>query len=86
MTNIDQFSLTTTPIEQFFNETELGTATGFVWTIGGRYYLITNWHVVTCREFPSRKYPQACRVIQLTPKSVRHVDATRLPARSKHGL
>ena len=49
MTSIDQFSLTTTPIEQFFNKTELGTATGFVWTIGGEYYLITNWHVVTSR-------------------------------------
>lgn len=56
MTNIDQFSLTTTPIEQFFNDTLLGTATGFVWTNSGKYYLITNWHVVTCRIFPTREY------------------------------
>ncbi len=55
MTNIDQFSMTTTPIEQFFEKTELGTATGFVWIVGDKYYLITNWHVVTCREFPSGK-------------------------------
>jgi hypothetical protein len=56
MTSIDQFSLTTTPIEQFFNETALGTATGFVWVRSGKYYLITNWHVVTCRMFPTGQY------------------------------
>jgi Trypsin-like peptidase domain len=53
MTRIDQFSLTTTPIEQHFNQTLLGTATGFVWNIADKYYLVTNWHVVTCRIFPS---------------------------------
>lgn len=56
MTTIDPFSLTTTPIEQFFNATLLGTATGFVWSIGEKYFLITNWHVVTCRIFPTRRY------------------------------
>lgn len=56
MISIDQFSLTTTPIEQYFNKTLLGTATGFVWKIDGRYFLITNWHVVTCRVFPTREY------------------------------
>jgi hypothetical protein len=56
MTRIDQFSLTTTPIEQFFNNQLLGTATGFFWTVGGKHYLITNWHVVTCRIFPTRQY------------------------------
>jgi Trypsin-like peptidase domain len=55
MTRIDQFSLTTTPVEQFFNGTPLGTATGFAWTVDGKYYLITNWHVVTCRVFPTGK-------------------------------
>ncbi len=56
MTRIDQFSLTTTPIEQFFNGKLLGSATGFVWKIDGRYFLVTNWHVVTCRIFPTRQY------------------------------
>jgi hypothetical protein len=56
MTAIDQFSLTTTPVEQFFNNTLLGGATGFVWSNSGKYYLITNWHVVTCRIFPTREY------------------------------
>jgi hypothetical protein len=32
---MDQFSLTTTPIEQFFNNMLLGTATGFVWSNSG---------------------------------------------------
>ena len=53
---MDQFSLTTTSIEQFFNNTPLGTATGFVWSSNGKYYLITNWHVVTLRVFPTREY------------------------------
>jgi Trypsin-like peptidase domain len=53
MTRIDQFSLTTAPIEQYFNETKLGVATGFVWQVGNQPYLITNWHVVTCRRFPT---------------------------------
>ncbi|MGV1014489.1 MAG: S1 family peptidase [Methyloceanibacter sp.] len=51
MTTIDQFSLTTAPIEQFFKSTSLGHATGFVWYLDGIFYLVTNWHVVTCRNF-----------------------------------
>jgi len=31
-------------------DTFLGRATGFVWEHGGRSYLITNWHVVWCRN------------------------------------
>lgn len=53
MTRIDQFSLATTPIEQYFNATLLGTATGFLWELNEEFYLITNCHVVTCREFPN---------------------------------
>jgi hypothetical protein len=55
MIRIDQFSLSTTPLEQYFNETLLGTATGFLWSLNDQYYLVTNWHVVTCREFPTGK-------------------------------
>lgn len=53
MTRIDQFSLTTAPIEQYFNDTKLGVATGFVWQVGNQPYLVTNWHVVTCQRFPT---------------------------------
>ena len=59
MTSIDQFSLSTTPIELYFNATVLGTATGFVWSIDDKAYLITNWHVVTGRVFPTGRYIKA---------------------------
>jgi hypothetical protein len=49
-TRIDSYSLAAVPIEQFFNDTSLGNATAFVWEKQGRPYLITNWHVVTCRN------------------------------------
>ena len=39
MDNIDQFSLATTPIEQFFNSTPLGSATGFVWIVAADIFL-----------------------------------------------
>lgn len=46
MTAIDEYSLSTVPIQQFFNETSLGNATAFVWFEHGNHYLITNWHAV----------------------------------------
>jgi hypothetical protein len=46
MPEIDNYSLCTIPIIQFFCDTELGTATGFIWRRHGVDYLITNWHVV----------------------------------------
>lgn len=52
---IDPYSLTTVPIEMLFNETSLGNATGFIWQRAGRFYLVTNWHVVTCRRFPTKE-------------------------------
>lgn len=55
MTQIDQFSLATVPLELFFGETPLGQGTGFVWRIGERNYLVTNWHVVTGQDFFTRK-------------------------------
>lgn len=56
MTAIDLFSLTTVPIEQYFRDQCLGIATGFMWTVAGRHFLVTNWHVVTCRVFPTKQY------------------------------
>jgi hypothetical protein len=49
-TKIDHYSLSTVPIGQYFNDTSLGTATGFVWERHNRHFLITNWHVVTGRN------------------------------------
>lgn len=51
MTQIDQFSLATVPLELFFGKTPLGHGTGFVWRIADRNYLVTNWHVVTGQDF-----------------------------------
>ena len=48
---LDRLSLATTPVSQFFNDRQLGVATGFVWKRNERYYLITNWHVVSCLNF-----------------------------------
>jgi hypothetical protein len=50
VTKIDPFSLTTLPLEQCANGNAFATATGFMWLRRDRYYLITNWHVVTGRN------------------------------------
>ncbi|MGY4231107.1 hypothetical protein ACVIIW_000054 [Bradyrhizobium sp. USDA 4449] len=53
MTRIDRYSLATVPIQQLFNEKSLGNGTGFIWKRDDRFYLVTNWHVMTCRRFPT---------------------------------
>lgn len=50
--DIDGHSLTTVPVIQMFNDTILGSATSFIWR-RGTHFLITNWHVVTARDFNS---------------------------------
>jgi hypothetical protein len=39
MTTLDQFKLTTVPLEQYFGDTRLGQGTGFMWQIRDQYYL-----------------------------------------------
>jgi hypothetical protein len=51
LTTLDQFTLTTVPLEQYFGDTQLGQATGFMWKIGERHYLVTAWHVLSMRDF-----------------------------------
>ena len=51
MVTIDQFTLTAIPLRQYFNETYLGQATGFIWQAGERHYLVTNWHVLSGKDF-----------------------------------
>jgi hypothetical protein len=50
-TVIDRLTLSTVPLEQYFNNTRLGQGTGFMWRAGGRDYLVTNWHVLSNRHF-----------------------------------
>jgi S1-C subfamily serine protease len=54
MTTIDQFTLTAIPLEQYFNDTYLGQATGFLWSVHNQHYLVTNWHVVAAQDFFTR--------------------------------
>ncbi|UES55387.1 hypothetical protein GFK91_07060 [Roseibium aggregatum] len=50
MPTIDQYSVSTVPVEMFFNETFLSLGTGFVWESSGQIFLITNWHNVSGRN------------------------------------
>jgi hypothetical protein len=51
MIELNHFSLTTIPLEQYFNNTRLGQGTGFVWKQQEQHYLVTNWHVLSMRDF-----------------------------------
>jgi hypothetical protein len=51
MIELNQFSLATIPLEQYFNDTRLGQGTGFVWKQREQYYPVTNWHVLSMRDF-----------------------------------
>jgi hypothetical protein len=47
---IDEFSLTTIPIDLRFNEQPLSSATAFTWERDDLHYLITNWIVEVAVE------------------------------------
>ncbi len=47
---IDEFSLTTVPIDLFSDQQHLATATAFTWQRDNKHYLITNWHNVSGRD------------------------------------
>ena len=47
---IDDFSVKPLYLETYRGEQKAGVATGFVVEKNDSYYLITNWHVVTCRN------------------------------------
>jgi hypothetical protein len=49
-TVIDRLTLSTVPLEQYFNDTRLGQGTGFMWRAGARDYLVTNWLVLSNRN------------------------------------
>ena len=48
-------SLVTSRLRLFYCDTELGSGTGFFYKSDGRLYLITNWHVVSGRNFQTLK-------------------------------
>lgn len=47
---IDEFSVKSLYLESYRDDTKLGVATGFIVKKNDSHYLITNWHVVTCRD------------------------------------
>ena len=47
---LDPYSPASVAVDQYFNQTLLGVATSFVWKRNDALYLVTNWHVVTCRN------------------------------------
>jgi hypothetical protein len=50
MGNIDSHSIAAIPIIMYFNDTELGLGTAFLWTEKNSHYLITNWHNVSGKD------------------------------------
>jgi hypothetical protein len=55
MTAIDPFTLTTVPLQQYYNDIRLGQGTGFIWRVQKQYYLVTAWHVLSGCGFFTRK-------------------------------
>lgn len=53
---IDQYSVSTVPIEMYFDQTKLSLGTAFIWESGGNYFLITNWHNLSGRDTFSGKH------------------------------
>ena len=54
--NIDPISVIPLQVESFLDDDRLMSSTGFIVSDQGNNYLITNWHVVTCRS-PSDNQP-----------------------------
>jgi len=55
-TKIDVGSTVTSRLRLFFRDMELGVGTGFFYKSGSQLYLITNWHVVSGRNFQTLKH------------------------------
>jgi len=53
MPEIDLFTTAVLPLELFFNDLPLGHATGFLWRASAtrQLYIVTNWHVVSAKDF-----------------------------------
>ncbi len=47
MIDLDPLSLSSLQINLYYNDIDLGTATGFIISSNGQLYLVTNWHVLS---------------------------------------
>jgi len=69
MPTIDPYSAAAIPLQMFFNDTELGIGTGFIWRANNQNFLITNWHNFTGKNpftgkhlSPTAAEPNAVRI------------------------
>jgi hypothetical protein len=53
---VDLYSMAAVPIELFFEEARLASASGFIWRSGGEFFPITNWHNVSGRNVFTGKH------------------------------
>lgn len=65
---IDEYSVASVQVELFFDATNLGLGTGFVWEEAGRFFLITNWHNLSGKDVFTKKHTSA---MAAEPNSVR---------------
>jgi hypothetical protein len=54
--HVDAFSSVPLPVTATFAGTVLSQATGFLWYLGDKTLLVTNWHVVTGRNYQTTKH------------------------------
>ena len=70
MPAIDEFSLTTVPIDLYFNEQPLSKGSAFTWERDNKHYLITAWHNVSGRN----------------PNTDKHLSSTAAEPNMLHGM
>src|SRR5665213_1125924 len=89
---VDYFSLAAVPVQQLRGAPPLASATAFVWRRRDRHYLITNWHVVTCRSsetgqtlFDHGGEPDRLRALFRPNPNVIDTISVEIPLRDSHG-
>jgi hypothetical protein len=73
--SFDRWSVSTVPITPYFDGLKLSEATGFIWRRNGRFYLITNWHVVSAlAEGGSRPNKLRCHFVRAEQRERELID------------
>src|SRR5688572_28200032 len=52
---VDYWSLSAVPVDTYFNDQYVSSATAFFWNFAGKTYLVTAWHVFSGRHFQTDK-------------------------------
>lgn len=50
MPTVDEYSVTALPLELFFDDLQIATATGFLYKSSNQTFLVSNWHVFSGRN------------------------------------